>query len=602
MKLDRVAGRVVRRVVCASVLVALAGSAMAEPPAVLDRVPQGAAIVVTLRNIEQAQSKLLDIAKLVGQEEALAGGPMGEIEAISQTPGLNKSGSLAIAIMAGPDGMNLEDQDGPVIIIAPVSDYAAFVKGLGGVSGPGLSEVKLDEQAGFVKDLGGGFAALSPKKDLLEAYSGKAGQSAEHAKSYGKTGAGIADRADVIIITNIPALQKQINQGIGQMKDQAKNATAMMGPQGAQAEAGLAIFQTIAENWSRDGERAIVGLSKTDKGIAIDIASNFKQGSELSKFFMDSGKSAALVNKVPNQPFLFAGALDVSSPGLKQIGKNMGKMAADQAKAADGASSDLPMQQFVRSIENASGFSFCVGANPAAMMGGGLFTNTTYYIATSDPKTYISSAKAALAEANGKKQGPVTTKTSYESEAQDIKGIKADKWSSKMEFDPNDPMAMQAQMMTGMMFGPSGLGGYTAAVGDGVVSVMSPNTPLMEMAIDAAKTGKGLGDEPSLKDVQSGLPGNRFMEFYVGSKSIFDSIGGFMAMMGGGQNFKTPEKLSPVAIAGTSEAGGVNFHIFVPSDVIQTVAEIAKTMQSPDEGEEEMDAPADEKPAKAPRF
>lgn len=600
MKLGSPARSLPRFVLTAAAVAAMAGLAVAEPPAALDRVPGDAAIVVTFRNIEQTQGKLMDMAKLVGAAEKMEAGPMAELDKIIKTPGLNKSGSLALAIMAGPDGVNFNEDQGPVVIIAPISDYAAFVKGMGGTAGEGVNEVKFDEETGYIKDIGGGFAALSPKKDMLTAFAGKGGNTAGHAKSMGKTGQGIADRADVLIITNIPALEKQLKEGVSQMQEQAKNATAMMGPQGAQAAAGIAMFQSVAENWARDAERAVVGLSKSDNGIAIDVASQFKDNSELSKFFQDSGKSGAMIGKVPNQPFLFAGAFDMSAPGIKMILKNVATMAEAQAKAA-GNESQLPMAEIFKASDKTGGMAFVVGANPAAMMGGGLFTNTTTYIATSDPKGYITAMKDAMAAANGKKNGPVTTKSTYEPEAQEIKGIKADKWSNKMEVDPNDPMAMQVQMMTSMLFGPTGMGGYTASTGDAVVSVLSPNTPLMEMAIDAAKSGKGLGDEPSLKAVQAGLPANRTFELYIGSKSIFDSIGGIMAMMGGGAPFKAPDKLTPVAIAGTTEAGGVNFHIFVPGDVIQAVSELGQSMKHADD--EEMDAPKDDnKSGKAPRF
>jgi hypothetical protein len=142
-----------------------------------------------------------------------------------------------------------------------------------------------------------------------------------------------------------------------------------------------------------------------------------------------------------------------------------------------------------------------------------------------------------------------------------------------------------------------------APVESGVVMTMSKNTPLMTTAIEAAKSGKGLADDAQIKEVQSHLPSGRMFEMYLGTKSIMETINGFMGMFGGGAEIKVPAKVSPIGMAAGVEGGGVDFRIFVPTDVIETVAAAIKEAQQMDEGGDE-DEPAGEKPAKesAPRF
>jgi hypothetical protein len=137
---------------------------------------------------------------------------------------------------------------------------------------------------------------------------------------------------------------------------------------------------------------------------------------------------------------------------------------------------------------------------------------------------------------------------------------------------------------------------------------MSQNTQLMTSAITAAKDGKGLGSESSMNAIQASLPKNRLFEFYLGSKSIMDTVAGVGAMMGGEATFTPPEKVSPLAIAGTSDKGGMAIHVYMPGDLIKAISDIQAEMgaMGDDEGEEEeaaADAPAnDGEPKKAPRF
>jgi hypothetical protein len=161
-----------------------------------------------------------------------------------------------------------------------------------------------------------------------------------------------------------------------------------------------------------------------------------------------------------------------------------------------------------------------------------------------------------------------------------------------MEFDPNDPMAAQAQMMTSMIFG-QGMNGMNATVDSGLISVYSQNTPLMNSAIEAAKSGKNaLGDDALLKEARSHLPEDRTMEFYIGVKPLMDAAIGAMAMFGGGPEITVPAQLSPIAAGGTANNGGVTFRMFVPSDVIKGIAEVTKQMNA---GEEDEDMGGDDK-------
>jgi hypothetical protein len=62
---------------------------------------------------------------------------------------------------------------------------------------------------------------------------------------------------------------------------------------------------------------------------------------------------------------------------------------------------------------------------------------------------------------------------------------------------------------------------------------------------------------------------------------------------------KVPAKVSPVGLAASADGGGIDFRLFVPTDVIKTGAAINEAMNGG--GDDAAPAPAGDKP-KSPRF
>lgn len=356
--------------------------ALAAPPAVLDRVPGNAPVVIALRSMKAASEKVNKFAAAVGMPAPEGdGNPVAMAGKMLGTPGLNAEGSMAIAIVPGADGKVVMGEDAgddtTGVILIPVTDYAAFVKAMGGEKSDGVTNVDIDGRPGFIKDLTGGYAALTIVPGLLEKFDGKPGNAAAHAAMLGKNGAGIADSADVLIVANIAQMQDQLKEGVQQMKDQAEQMTAMMGEQGAGVGAGIGMAQKALETFSKDATCGVVGLSFSDSGVTLDAGAQFREGTEGAKMFNAPGKAGGLMARVPNLPYYLAGAVDFSSPGMKSLIKGMIKGEAGEAGS--------PVS-FLSNIDKIGGFAGVLGASPNALMGGGLFVNTTTYVATTDPK------------------------------------------------------------------------------------------------------------------------------------------------------------------------------------------------------------------------
>jgi hypothetical protein len=600
--------------ISAGVLCAFAGLALAAPPAVVDRVPSNAAGVIMVRDVSESIGRIKHIIDMFPKNEGDENG-MQEVEQMLDTPGFNKTGSAAMVMLPGADGTVSKGDKPEMMAIVPVSDYKAFVGTFGGNASDKVTKVEFKPgEEKFMRDIGGGYAIVADSQATAEGFEGKGGQTEAHAKLLGKVGGRIVDEANVVAVGNVKALRPVIQEAITGVKDQGEMVAMMAGgnPQvGNGAAGGIAVITTLMEGFEKDGQAGVIGINISDAGIALDVGAQFADGSEVSKFFSEGGNSARLMKNVPNQPFYFAGAVDSGNPGLKQLMKNAAKQTADavaeankksaenSGEAAPAEAAPSPFGAFTSDLDNQTGVAFSMGQSPALM--GGIFLKTTTYMEGKDPEKMLTNYRSNLKKADGVKSGPVTTKVTYTEGASKVGDTSVDSWKMSINVDPGDPSAAQAKQAMAMIFGPGGPGGLTAQTKKGLVSIMGNDSAFMGTAIDAANGGKNQSEDELFSAAAGHLPKNRTAEFYIGVKPIMETVTGFMAMMGGGGNFQVPEKMSPIAIGATTDNGGTDFRIFVPKDVIESLASMAKSMKEAEQPP--ADAPAEkDDTSKSPRF
>lgn len=549
----------------AGALLSLSAPLLAQVPAALDRVPGDAHVITAVRNLEQFHSSMDAMAKQLGlPPEALD--QLGTARQMLQTPGLNPQGSAAFAVMSVPDGSQ------NFIAILPVRDYRAFVTGLGG-TGEGIDEVEVESETFFIKSIGDGFAAAAPRRDLTEGFAGRAGNLAAHEKALGEAGRAIAKDSSIFIVANIEALAPMLREGMEQFAGQAQMMAAMMG-------GGMGDFEhpmAIADSFIRDAGVAVMGMSVGEQGARLDFGAQFKEGSELGGFFTASGNAASLINSLPNQPFLMAVGIDASSPNLRTMLK---KLVPPQAAGEERFQALNPLQ----ALDMADGMGFLWGTSPALM--GGLFLNTIAYTRTQDTAGYLKWVNNAFTKLNGQKIEGITYQTTMQE--QRVADKPAHSWSMRMQIDQRHPGAQQASQMQMMLFGPGGLSGYMAPAQKGVVMTYSRNASNLEQALNAANTGKGLGEHEGIRRISKQLPEGRTMEGYIGIGSILETAMGVLGMMGmAPMDMEIPQDLPPIGMAANTSGGGMRMTLFVPTEVITTIQKLQAAMDGGDDWDDE---------------
>ncbi len=591
-------------------MVMLAGTALAsipawaDVPAALDRVPNDALVVAAIRDLEQFDTR---VGKLMTDLKVPQdAGEMAMAFKLMKTPGLNRKGSMALALLQDPkdkakeakpakkDEMEEEaDEDGeqgPLVLIVPVSDQAAFLKAFGAEAGKGVIELKTpDGQESpfdgpmFAKDIGGGYLALGPVKEIVEKFEGAAGHLAAHKAALGPVGTRIADTTDTVIISNIQALGPKMKEGFQGFKQQMQMAMMMGGQQNN--EKAVEMVESTFNAFSRDATVGVMGVGIDDAGVWLDLGAQFKEGSASAKLCQTKGKAAAFAGRLPDQPYLATFSVDTSGPNVKQM---MGELA----KLSDGKSPSM-FDNFTKGIDKLDGTGVVIGQT-AGMLSGGLLANGVVYAQTSDPAGYTKAMRDSITGMNGKTDNGMTFKTTYEPAAAEISGVKVDKYAAQITVDPNSPNGQQSQQGVMMMYGPAGgPSGFVATLDNAVVMTMAQNTPLMTMALDAAKGKKTLGENSDYKNAGAKLQSDRTAEGYLNVKPLMDLAAMFMG--GGG---KTPASLPPIAMGITNNDGGMHTRLYVPKSVIAAI----KDMAGGGEAEAEDGAAPAEKDAKPPRF
>lgn len=175
----------------------------------------------------------------------------------------------------------------------------------------------------------------------------------------------------------MPAFKDKMKEGLAEGKAGMAEGPAAMVARRAWPRA----WTTRSASWiaSLDqSQAAVIGVDINEKGVTLDLGVQFVEGSEMAGYFAQAGNSGNLMNFLPNQAFLFAGAFDTTSEGVRRAMKGISEFskqmqtAAQQMAAASGAPDagdimDIPSRSPVMSRPRGR-LRLLSGALPSGMM------------------------------------------------------------------------------------------------------------------------------------------------------------------------------------------------------------------------------------------
>ncbi len=578
-KIMRILHRTRTAVAGIALILASAGSAFADLPAAFGRAPADAQFVVSIGDVSAFYQNIQDLIAVLDLPEGEV--DLSMVQMVLDSPLLNPAGSIAIVKPAGDD--DLFDDHG-VIAILPISQagtdmiaQAVQDQGEGDTIAFDTGQFEL-----FVKDLGGGFAAASPYREVVDAFEAGAGG---HAALMGSSCLTVCEQSDLSLYFSQGAMQQLMSQGSDQIAEQAEVAAMMGADMGGQIELVEQSFTMASESILAGA----FGLTLGRDGVSLDFATQFEEGSEFANALMMQGNSTGLMNHLPASQYLFAIATDSSANGFKKVFEDLFKDEMDD---------QFGMHKLMN-MEQAQGVAITVGV-PAGGIMGGVLTNTTAYFRTDDADQFADAMADGLREVSNNEQFEIDFE--YEAGVETVDGASVDAWSIGVPVDDSNPMAMQMQQAMAMMFGPAGKpSGYIARTDQGAVITYSKSKDLLNRAVSAAIEGEGLADDEQMAMVANRLPDNRVFEGYMNVKTILDQVLPFASMMMGPIDVDLPENMAPVGLGASQGEGGIHLRLVVPSDVLFAATQIANHFAGQAEDFEE-DEETPEEGSRQPRF
>ncbi len=553
----------------------------ADLPEVLSAAPRDVKVFFGTTSLNEVDKKWKQLLTAIEMDGAMPFAPsdlFGEMGVSLSSLDLTRS--IGVGLMS----FDTEGDEPPFIMLLPVKNYTEWVANFGaGTSTDGVAEVTMPTgETAFIRSAGA-YAVLSPRKDLTEGYAVQDNAAARFKQRIGAVGVGVIERSQMFAIVDFDGVaehKQEIVSGISEMVSQQVAQMGAMGmgmPMGEDvAKMNEALVGMIIDECSG----VVAGIRYGDRGVAIDLAVQTRDGSEIGALMPGSDKPRNLLANFEDAPFMFAMSMDYGGVKVGSLIDLVKKRLGVEAAEAGDQPNVMPNTAIWR---DASGVATAVYPSPGGLFAGLLSRSIT--MLSGDSAKLTATLKDTMASMNGTEQaGGIAVTTTYEPAAKQIGGIDADTYSVKMVVPPE---MMQMQQAMSMIYGPAGMQGYILPVKGGVLQTTSRNAEVVEKAL-AVINGEaaGMGANKGLIAVDQMLPPNPSMRFYIGLGAISQMVGPMAAMAVPGLDLEELGALPPLGIGASIIKGGFAGSFVVPAPVIKTIAEMVQQFAGGMGGEE----------------
>jgi hypothetical protein len=541
------------------------------PQDALKVVPEKAAGFVIVKNLGELNNKIETLAKRLGTP--LPFSPMEKIKSeLGVVNGLNTKGSLLFAFILD-EGENFR----PIpLLYVPVTDYAAFVKGLDARTDGDVSTVQLAKGAmPMIVGRQGSFAVFTEPtfKDALK----------EALRFPPGTGASIAALDSRLVRNDVTGVLT--SRGIKMVAGKARTALQAMGNNAAQLPPesqflmgwleGADLFLKSIES---DVTHFLVGtcLDK-DGNLELDTAALFARG---SGFAQAGAKTQSLQGEpmtgLPDVPFLFAFSGSMSGSFMEEIMKFSIKVITAAAK-------DVPAEK-VKRLEQSAGKIFKDFRSMSMVVGTGkgkesLFQNSYAVMKVANAQTYLQTYEEYLDVYNSlmkeikvpegfPNQAMKATKTK-------VDGLPALEVTVDLGIDSNQLEPVKKLME--IYFGPGGkMVMTTVAVDKNTLLVRyTPATEVKEFIKTFKDRSSSLANNKDIAQTTKLLPDGSQWIFFISPHASIVWVNRIMEVMmpppANAIHLPDFPRTAPVAIGVKFSATGLEKRLVIPAAVLDSV-------------------------------
>ena len=536
---------------CAVGIVAVWGwcAAVADPPEVMDLAPADALVVVGAPSLSGLDRSAVRTLRAMGLEDVAT--PLEYLSDFGLDGGVDTDRGALVILVNEP----LDQALPPVVALVPVTDFGAFVGGLGGEAGGGIAEVNVAGMPMFARSLDGGYAALGLVRATVEAFDAQGGNLGAHAIALGESGSSAVDGAELFITMSAEGLRTS-------MKDQVSYALAYV-------EAVIKRYGPDMRGRIREGvETALadatgigIGLRSDAQGMRADVGLSFEPTSRLAQRTSARGDAHSVLESAPGGEFMLTYAVDTSAPTTKALLRDvMGLRENEETVGGPGLIGGLA------EIDGHAGVIY-----PSSILSG-VFSRGVYAYETADPAAFAAGFRARLEESAGTSEDRIETTVSYTEDVMTVSGVEVDSWSLRSTAMAG---ARRPPTYNGFVWGSQGgPNGHVAVMDNALYTSSATDAGLIEKAIVAARGGETAQRSRLIREAAGRLAGNRALEAYLNMREVAGMYNGFMGMVGMNRPVEVGENAPPVGVGVSLDGGGMRLSAYIPSEAVRATTEM----------------------------
>ncbi len=604
---------------CVVVAMCLAAAPLARAQ-VLQNVPSDALVVIKFGQLKATSDKIAAFAKKLGLDQMKPefADPLGSLKKEGKlTNGLDDNGEAAFYISNQPAQKKNEP---PVVLLLPVTDYAAFSGNFQGAKAEGdATVIKFggNNEDSYMVNWGKYAAIGSTKESVAKKPDGLTVQ--------GDAAKELAEK-DIVAYANMKVAREKLLAGIAQGRTKfMKNFEQGMqravqpprqrpGAPGAPAGAGAnnaaaanaqaqqmqkympvikalvnRVFD-VADQVVRDADGATYGISINGDGIKTTALAEFTAGSpsaqQISQF---KSSNDSMLAGLPQTKYIMFGGLQINSQHAAQLCDLFSAPIRQQLAGLgpDGQAITNYIDAIKKGMSAITGQSFGWVTPTGALGQEALFQmvainrgNADQILAT---QRDIFNSQQAFMDMFQPPQMKGQIKTTFTDNAKTIDGVSFNQFQT--QFTPpaqgqRNPQMMQMQQMMTWLYGPGGMNGFTGKIGaDEVVSGVGVNDAVLGQLVASAKARQDtLAALPGVAAVKQQLPQQRFFTGYFQLDQLVTTVANYAKMFGMPINMQLPADLPPIGVTASAQGNSIRGDSYVPAQLVQSIT--AAVMQA----------------------
>ncbi|MFN4244188.1 MAG: hypothetical protein ACK4PI_13235 [Tepidisphaerales bacterium] len=558
---------------------------------VMKVVPADALGVLKVRNIGEVSTKWGDFAAKLGIaafSPELAD-PLGGLKSeLGVEQGLREDGELGVVLLPASawPGDDAEDSEPAVVVLIPVTDYAAFLGNFPNAeTADGVTKVTRDDEELFVTQWGE-YAAVSPEREYVLMKGNGVTLSAQAAKE-------LASK-DTVLWANVPALRAAIGDGLKEAQEEALKAVdEQLENDPGSAKYGDVIRAAVTqvflagESFLRDARSATLSINLTDAGINTSLAAEFDGGSYLGGWVNGlNGGGASFTRGLAAGSYIVFGGLSGNGAALAALTRDLAGPVVEALKKVEGTGADAAklVDATERLFRTGEFVSFGMLA-PRGQLGAESLLQFAAVV-EGDAQGYISAFKdyntsyAKLMSAfEGTQVNPFVIE--YKPGNRTVDGVTFDSLVMGYAANPRTPEEAMMQQMMRMFYGPTGLSYEVGALDDRkALFTFGMNDNAMSRYIASARGGQDpVGQLAHVRRTTQQLPAGSFAVLYVALDEVIRTGTHYAQQFGIPVNLQLPPNLSPIGVAVAADGPVLKVDSHLPTDLLQSLIAAVIQMQ-----------------------